>query len=189
VLASNSRLVIDCNRTLDDPTVFPVTSDKVPVPGNAYLAAEDREARANAFYWPYHHAIRDQLARLEELAPAPALIAVHSFTSELDGFRRPWHIGALWDKDSRIATPFMQALAANPDIVVGDNEPYSGRHPADFTLDHHAEAEGLPHLGIEIRQDLIDTESGAVCWAQVLVEALHAILEDATLYMHRAGKI
>jgi predicted N-formylglutamate amidohydrolase len=189
VLASNSRLVVDCNRMLDDPTAFPVTSDGVPVPGNAQLTDKEREARANAFYWPYHHAIRDQLAGLEKLAPAPALIAVHSFTPELDGFQRPWHIGALWDKDSRIAVPFMRALADNPEIVVGDNEPYSGKHPADFTLDHHAEAEGLPHLAIEIRQELIETVSGAAHWAKILFTVLHSILRDETLYTHRAGKV
>jgi predicted N-formylglutamate amidohydrolase len=189
VLASNSRLVVDCNRTLDDPTAFPQVSDGVPVPGNAELTAGDREARANAFYWPYHHAIRDQLTGLEKLAPAPALIAVHSFTPELDGFKRPWHVGALWDKDSRIAMPFMGAFADHPDIVVGDNEPYSGRHPADFTLDHHAEAEGLPHLAIEIRQELIATQSGAAHWAKILFSVLQNILADEALYTHRAGQV
>lgn len=189
VLASNSRLVVDCNRTLDDPTAFPVTSDEVPVPGNSNLTDADREARANAFYWPYHHAIRDQLAALEKLAPAPALIAVHSFTPEFDGYKRPWHIGALWDKDSRIAMPFMREFTAQSDIVVGDNEPYSGKHPADFTLDHHAEAEGLPHLGIEIRQELISTQSGARHWAEILFAALQDTLEDGALYTHRAGRV
>jgi len=189
VLASNSRLVVDCNRTLDDPTAFPVKSDSVDVPGNVALTVAAREARANAFYWPYHHAIRDQLARLEKLAPAPALIAVHSFTPEFEGFKRPWHVGALWDKDSRIAKPFMHSLSSHPDIVVGDNEPYSGRHPADFTLDHHAEAEGLPHLGIEVRQELIETDSGASRWAQTLFAALRISLEDEALYTHRAGQV
>ena len=177
------------NRTLDDPTAFPVKSDSVDVPGNVALTVAAREARANAFYWPYHHAIRDQLARLEKLAPAPALIAVHSFTPEFEGFKRPWHVGALWDKDSRIAKPFMHSLSSHPDIVVGDNEPYSGRHPADFTLDHHAEAEGLPHLGIEVRQELIETDSGASRWAQTLFEALRLALEDEALYTHRAGQV
>jgi predicted N-formylglutamate amidohydrolase len=189
VLASNSRLVVDCNRTLDDPSAFPVASDGVLVPGNAGLTAADREVRANAYYWPYHHAIRDQIAALEQLAPAPAVIAVHSFTPEMAGVKRPWHVGALWDKDSRIAAPFMRSLSARPHIVVGDNEPYSGRHPADFTLDHHAEAEGLPHLGIEIRQELVATDAGAKEWANILYEVLQDIVEDPALYTHRAGQV
>jgi len=189
VLASNSRLVVDCNRTLDDPTAFPVISDGVPVPGNVALTAADREARANAFYWPYHHAIRDQLGALEKHAPAPAIVAIHSFTPELAGIQRPWHVGALWDKDSRIAAPFMRALRERPHIMVGDNEPYSGKHPADFTLDHHAEAEGLPHLGIEIRQELIAIDSGAQYWANVLYEVLQTIFQDTALFTHRAGQV
>jgi predicted N-formylglutamate amidohydrolase len=189
VMGAHSRLVVDCNRNLDDPTAFPAESDGVPVPGNQSIDAAEREARANAFYWPYHHAVRDQLRKLERLAPAPALLAIHSFTPQMNGVQRPWHLGALWDKDDRIALPFMRHFDSNPDVVVGDNEPYSGRHPADFTLDHHAEAEGLPHLGIEIRQDLIDTESGVKHWASVLAAALMPILEVETLFTHRAGRM
>ncbi len=89
VLAEHSRLVIDCNRNLDDPTAFPAVSDGVSVPGNRDIDMAEREERANTFYWPYHHAVRDELCKLEQLAPAPALIAIHSFTPSLDGVRRP----------------------------------------------------------------------------------------------------
>jgi predicted N-formylglutamate amidohydrolase len=187
VLAATSRLVVDCNRNLDDPTAFPIISDGAAVPGNVGLDEAARQARADTYYWPYHHAIRDKLRELESLAAAPALIAVHSFTPTMDGEGRPWHIGALWDKDPRIAVPLINALRSRGGLVVGDNEPYSGRHPADFTLDHHAEAEGLPHLGIEIRQDLIDTPAGVAEYAQILADRLGPILEDRQLYTHRAG--
>ncbi|MCP3999707.1 MAG: N-formylglutamate amidohydrolase [Gammaproteobacteria bacterium] len=187
VLGAHSRLVVDCNRNLDDPTAFPVESDGVNVPGNQSIATEEREARANAFYWPYHHAVRDALRNLEQLVAAPALLAIHSFTPQMNGSLRPWHLGALWDKDDRMALPFIRHFRETTNVVVGDNEPYSGRHPADFTLDHHAEAEGLPHLGIEIRQDLIDSDTGAKYWAAILANALKPILEDNTLFTHRAG--
>lgn len=187
VLGAHSRLVVDCNRNLDDPTAFPVESDGVNVPGNQSIATEEREARANAFYWPYHHALRDALRNLEQLVAAPALLAIHSFTPQMNGSLRPWHLGALWDKDDRMALPFIRHFRETTNVVVGDNEPYSGRHPADFTLDHHAEAEGLPHLGIEIRQDLIDSDTGAKYWAAILANALKPILEDNTLFTHRAG--
>jgi predicted N-formylglutamate amidohydrolase len=189
VLATHSRLVVDCNRNLDDPTAFPAISDGIAIPGNRDLSIIERENRANAFYWPYHHAVRDELRQLEHLAPAPALIAIHSFTPEMGGARRPWQVGALWDKDDRIARSLIERLRATGDVVVGDNEPYSGRHPADFTLDHHAEAEGLPHLGIEVRQDLIDTEAGVVEWAEMLAAALNTALQGDALYTHRAGAL
>ena len=189
VQAATSRLVVDCNRRLDDPSAFPVMSDGVQVPGNAALDEAGKAERAEQFYWPYHHAVRDQVRELESLATAPAIVALHSFTPMMAGEQRPWHIGALWDKDSRIAQPFMEALRNRGDINVGDNEPYSGRHPADFTLDHHAEAEGLPHLGIEVRQDLIADDTGAKEWAAVLADALRPVLENPQLYTHRTGVI
>jgi predicted N-formylglutamate amidohydrolase len=187
VLCRHSRLLVDCNRNLDDPTAFPVTSDNVFIPGNQNLSRAVREARANEIYWPYHHSVRDQLRALERYAAAPAVIAIHSFTPEMEGARRPWHFGVLWDKDDRISRPLIGALSDDPKIVVGDNEPYSGRHPADFTLDHHAEAEGLAHVGIEVRQDLAPNQAKAAACAAMLASVLREILSDKQIYTHRAG--
>lgn len=188
LLAGYSRLVIDCNRRLDDPTAFPAVSDGVIVPGNAALDAAGRRGRAEALYWPYHHAIRDRLAALEGLAPAPALIAIHTFTPVMHGRPRPWHLGVLWDVDPRVPVALLGRLGALDGVVVGDNEPYSGRHPADFTVDHHAEAGGLPHVSIEVRQDLVTTTDGVEHWSAVLAEALAPILDDPGLYTHWAGR-
>lgn len=187
VLGNYSRLVVDCNRRLDDPTAFPEASDGYRVPGNANLADADRRLRAESLYWPYHHRVRDSLAALEEQAAAPALIAIHSFTPTFGGVQRPWQVGVLWDKDPRLPAPLMARLAADPELCVGDNQPYSGRHPADFTIDHHAEAEGLAHVSIEVRQDLITTLDGAEAWAERLASVLAPILDDAGLYTHWTG--
>ena len=187
VMASYSRLVVDCNRRLADPTAFPETSDGVQVPGNADLDESERRRRADALYWPYHHAIRDQLGALESKQPAPALIAIHSFTPRFNGADRPWQVGILWDKDPRIAVPLMDRLRKVGGLTVGDNEPYSGKHPADFTIDHHAEAEGLPNVSIEVRQDLITLEAGVDTWADLLADVLQPILDDSELYCHWAG--
>ena len=182
VLSGYSRLVVDCNRRLDDPTAFPPYFEEIFIPGNQGLTHEDRQARANALYWTYHRAVRDRLTALEALASAPAMIAIHSFTPLLNGQRRPWDIGILWDKDPRIPLPLLEALRRDPGIVVGDNEPYSGKHPHDFTIDYHAEEAGLAHVSIEIRQDLIATIEGANRWAGILAEALLPILADPDLY-------
>lgn len=184
ISAAYSRLVVDCNRRLDHPTAFPESMGQVPVPGNQRLSHFERQLRADVLYWPYHHAVRDRLRAMEILAPAPALVAVHSFTPSLYGQTRPWHIGILWDNDPRIPVPLINALRALPGLVVGDNEPYSGKSPFDFTIDHHGEGEGLPHVSIELRQDLIDTEEGADQWAAVLAEALQPILDDERLFVH-----
>ena len=182
VLTCYSRLVVDCNRALTDPTAFPHSQDHIPVPGNAELDHEARKLRADALYWPYHNEVRRQLVALEALTAAPALIAIHSFTPEWNGQQRPWQIGILWDKDPRLPVALLDNLRAHEGLVIGDNEPYSGKHPHDFTVDHHAEAEGLAHVSIEVRQDLIESPDGVAYWGDLLFDALQPILADPALY-------
>jgi len=183
VMAGYSRLVVDLNRSLEDPSVMPELSDNIPIPGNQDLSDEERKQRIHSFYTPYRAAIDHKLHDFRQRNIVPALIAIHSFTPEMAGFERPWHIGMLWDKDPRIPLALMQRLRARPEgINVGDNQPYSGKHPADYTIDHHAEAAGLPHVSIEVRQDLVNTEEGAEKWATILAEALTEILADPDLY-------
>lgn len=183
VLAGYSRLVVDLNRSLEDPSVMPEVSDEVPIKGNQGMSVEHRNQRIHEFYTPYRKAIDGRLHGFREKSIVPAFIAIHSFTPEMAGFSRPWHIGILWDKDPRIPLPLMQNLRVHPDAFnIGDNEPYSGKHPADYTIDHHAEAAGIPHVSIEIRQDLVNTEEGAERWATILDDALRDILADPELY-------
>ena len=182
VLAGYSRLVIDCNRHLEDPSSIVAESDTVAVPGNRALTPAQREARARAIFSPYHRAIDQVLGELQSNGGVPALIAVHSFTPKMHGSFRPWHCGILWDRDPRLAVPLMEALRREPGLVVGDNQPYSGRHPADYTVDVHAENRGWPHVCIEIRQDLIASAKGVGEWAERLERVLAPLLADAALY-------
>ncbi|MFK8031022.1 MAG: N-formylglutamate amidohydrolase [Gammaproteobacteria bacterium] len=170
VLCNFSRLVIDCNRKVGDPTLMPPVSDDVFVPGNQNLTEVERAARYDDIYVPYHDAITNELNRLEDQVQGPAIIAIHSFTPQLEGGDwRPWDVGVLWDKDSRIASPLLEYLRADSDLCVGDNEPYSGKHPADYTIDFHGEERGIPCVSIEIRQDLLSTQAGIEGWARRLI--------------------
>ena len=179
VLCGYSRLVIDCNRQLLDPQAFLEYGDGVVITGNRGLSRAEKDARAAAIYWPYHEAIAAQIERLVTARAAPAVLAIHSFTPVLNGVSRPWQIGILWDKDPRVPDALIGPLG-DAGYLVGDNEPYSGRAPQDFTIDHHAEANGLPHAGIEVRQDLIDDDAGVARLADAfepLVAGLPAYLE------------
>lgn len=176
VVAQYSRLVVDCNRQLMDPGAFLQFGDGVLVPGNRSLRQADKDLRAEAIYWPYHAAIEKQIKRLTGSGMAPAFISVHSFTPVMDGVSRPWHMGVLWDTDARLRDIFLEGFAA-AGYVVGDNEPYSGKAPQDFTIDHHAEGAGLPHVGIEIRQDLIDSDDGVEKIAVVMHDIIKTIPE------------
>lgn len=176
VVHNYSRLIVDCNRQLMDPSAFLEYGDGILVPGNRNLHQEDKDLRASALYWPYHCMIDEHVQRLRKAGPPPAFISIHSFTPVLNGESRKWEMGILWDKDERLRDIFLEGLRA-AGYLVGDNEPYSGKAPQDFTIDHHAEEIGLPHVGIEIRQDLIDDESGVAKVAEVMRDIIASIPE------------
>ncbi len=173
VLAQYSRLIVDCNRELLDPSAFLEFGDGVVVAGNLNLSQEDKDARAEAIHRPYHHAVDTQLQRLLVVGERPAFIAIHSFTPVLNGRTRPWEIGVLWDTDLRLRDIFLKDFT-DAGFNVGDNEPYSGKAPADYTIDHHAEGPGVPHISIEIRQDLIHDAAGVARLGNVM----HKIIES-----------
>jgi predicted N-formylglutamate amidohydrolase len=176
VVHNYSRLVVDCNRQLMDPSAFLEYGDGILVPGNRNLHQEDKDLRSSALYWPYHCAIDEQVQRLRKAGPSPAFISIHSFTPVLNGESRKWEMGILWDKDEQLRDIFLTDLRA-AGYLVGDNEPYSGKAPQDFTIDHHAEEVGLPHIGIEIRQDLIDDEAGVAEIAEAMRQIVASIPE------------
>jgi predicted N-formylglutamate amidohydrolase len=181
ILAGTSRLVIDCNRQPGDPSSIPACSCGIEVAGNRAVDDAEADARAGQWFWPYHRAIGDALAHALRHGPVPAMISVHSFTPCIGGAsERPWHVGVLWNRDSRMAAPVLQRLLARGDLVVGDNQPYSGRE-INYTLDTHAGAAGLPHVSFEIRQDLLTDDAACEDWAHLLAEVLAPVLADPAL--------
>ncbi len=174
VLCQYSRLVVDCNRQLMDPGAFLEFGDGIIVAGNRNLHPEEKKARADEIYWPYHNAVASQVERLQAAGRPPIFVAVHSFTPVLNGESRPWEVGVLWDTDRMTAGIFVHDLR-EAGFHVGDNEPYSGKSPQDFTIAHHAEAIGLPHVGIEIRQDLIDDDEGVQEIGKVLQQIIASL--------------
>jgi predicted N-formylglutamate amidohydrolase len=182
VLAGFSRLIVDPNRKLDDPTAFAEVSDGIAIPGNIDLDEAQKALRVQSFFKPYHDAIATRLDRFRSRGVVPVFISVHTCTPVFDRVVRPWHVGVMWDRDPRIAVPLMQSLNRMDGVCIGDNEPYSGRHPHDFTVDFHAESAGLPHVGIEVRQDLVSDQEGARKWAGILAAALQPLLVGDELF-------
>ncbi|MBK8208580.1 MAG: N-formylglutamate amidohydrolase [Rhodospirillales bacterium] len=175
VLAGYSRLVIDLNRQPGDPQSILAASDGIVVPGNVGLAPAAQEARAEAFHWPYHHAVDQAFARLRRAGPEPLFFSVHTFTPSLGGEDRKWNLGVLWNRDPRIAVPLIEILRETAGLRVGDNEPYSGKDIA-YTLNLHAGAAGLAHCAIEVRQDHCESESDLERFTDLLSSALDRIL-------------
>jgi len=167
-----SRLVIDCNRPHASPTLIAERSDGTEVPGNADLDAAQRQQRIDEIFVPYHARIVQELdARLAQARPT-LLVAMHSFTPAMGGIARPWHAGVLYHRDTRLAHALRDALQAEGDLVVGDNQPYAVSDSSDYAVPVYGEGRGLPHVELEIRQDLIADESGQLLWAQRLARLL-----------------
>lgn len=181
-----SRLVVDCNRADDDPTLICEISDGVVVPGNREITEAERARRIAAYYAPYHGAVAAAVDRtIAQHGEQVALLSIHSFTPRMKGRDRPWHAGVLWNQDGRLALPLIQALREEPGLVVGDNEPYSGRNQAGYSVRFHGEKRGLPHVLLEIRQDLVADAAGIATWALRLDRIFRRILGEAGLM--RAG--
>ena len=178
VLCGTSRLVVDCNRPFGEASSIPESSDGVVVPGNANLDLAERQRRIERYFHPYHDEIDRRIRNHNQANQAPALISVHSFTPEMDGFQRPWHVGVLWDQDQRLAAPVVRELRRDQDLLVGENEPYNGTNPPGYALHIHAAENSLPIAVFEIRQDLIDTEKGTERWAHILCRALVPLLAE-----------
>jgi predicted N-formylglutamate amidohydrolase len=177
VVSRYSRLLIDCNRGADDPTLIMRVSDGAIVPGNRTLTAEERTLRIERFYRPYHTAVDALIDEALASNIVPILVSMHSFTPVWRGDARPWHAAVLWDKDPRIAQSLLAELSADPALVVGDNEPYHGALRGDCMW-QHGTSRGLPHVLVEIRQDLIASAEGQAAWAERLASALRTILAN-----------
>jgi predicted N-formylglutamate amidohydrolase len=163
-----SRLVIDCNRPPASASSIPRLSEATTIPGNEAMAGDDAESRRAAIFDPYHRRIADVIEkRLRDGVPT-VLVSLHSFTPVYAGVERPWHIGTLYHRDTRLPPLLLKLLRGEPDLVVGDNEPYAVSDETDYTIPVHGEARGLMNTGIEIRQDLIADQAGQKQWADRL---------------------
>jgi predicted N-formylglutamate amidohydrolase len=176
-----SRLVIDCNRTPGNPTSIASVSDSTRVPANIGISAEHVLARQNEIFWPYQEAIRKQIDFMQERSVPPVLVAMHSFTPRHGDYPapRPWHVGVLFNRDTRLANPLISALEREDGLAVGVNQPYAVDDDVDYAIPVHGERGGLLHVELEIRQDLIESAEGQRAWAERLARLLPEALKAA----------
>ncbi|HEV7634811.1 MAG TPA: N-formylglutamate amidohydrolase [Bradyrhizobium sp.] len=178
-----SRLVIDCNRPPGTPSSIPRMSEATVISGNEGLSRDAAGLRREAIFDPYHRRIAEVIEqRLRDGVPT-VLVSLHSFTPVYAGIERPWHIGTLYHRDTRLPPRLLKLLRGEADLVVGDNEPYAVSDETDYTIPVHGEARGLMNTGIEIRQDLIADQAGQKQWAERLARIFAEI--EATLRMQR----
>lgn len=181
VAQNYSRLVIDCNRDPQVETSIPTLGELLEIPGNIGLSAAEVAARRAEIFDPYHDHVRALLDERLAAGKATILVAQHSMTNIFKGVRREMHAAVLYNRDRRFAGLVLDALRREAHLTIGDNEPYFVSDETDYTVPRHGEARGLPHVEIEIRQDLIGDDAGQAEWARRITRALkdaeHAFLE------------
>jgi len=164
ILGGVSRLVIDLNREEDAAGLIVEASDGHSIAGNLGLSDAHRAARVEQLWRPYHDHITHEIVTNRPTM----LISLHSFTPTLrqGGAPRPWEIGVLYNRDdraARLAIPQLEAAG----VVTGDNQPYSGK-VLNATMNRHGEGNQIPYLGLEVRQDLIQSSDGVARWCNIL---------------------
>lgn len=176
ILQSYSRLVIDCNRDPAWPTAMPEVSEYTPISGNRGLTPEDKGRRVTAIFTPYH----DRISSLLEARAGrrTVLVAMHSFTPLFKNENRAMHVGMLYNKDPKLALILLDLLRQEGDLIVGDNAPYAVTEDSDYGIPVHGEQRGLPHVEVEIRQDLIAGPAGQQAWAERLGRLLTQAVQN-----------
>lgn len=169
-----SRLVIDCNRDPRAATSIPTVSEWVEIPGNIGISAAEIAARRAEIFDPYHDRLRALLDRRIAAGRRTILVAQHSMTDVYKGVSREMHAAVLYNRDRRYAGLVLDRLRLDPSLIIADNQPYFVSDETDYTIPRHGEDRGLPHVEIEIRQDLICDPAGQAAWARRLAEVLRA---------------
>jgi predicted N-formylglutamate amidohydrolase len=182
VLGGFSRLLIDPNRGEDDPTLIMKISDGAIIAGNHPISSEEWDYRVETFHRPYHNAVSETIDKVANVTgKAPLVLSLHSYTPAWKGVPRPWHAAVLWDSDPRAVGPLLDMLRGDPDLIVGDNEPYDGALKGD-TMYRHCMLTGIPHALLEVRQDLVGEEPGIAAWVDRLAPVFEKMNADQALH-------
>ena len=177
IIQRYSRLVADCNRPPESADFAPAEVDGAAIPGNRAISDADRAARRAAIFDP----MNDTLDAAFDGAARRAAFSVHSFTPEFGGEGRPWHAGFLTRHDIPTAERMLAHVAAeDPSLTLALNQPYQIDGVSDWFIPAHAEARGLAHTLIEVRNDQLRDEAGIDRWAEMLTGAIGAVMETQT---------
>lgn len=182
VMSTYSRLVVDCNRWPTAHDFITTLSESTEIPGNLHIDEREKKARTEEIFLPYHDTIAAALDEREAAGRPTVMVAVHSCTPVFHGVSRPWHVGVLYEHDPRFAKILLELLHGEGHLCVGDNEPYFMTSDKDYAVPVHGHHRELPHVELEIRQDLIETAAGQEDWAAflagILREGLGRLRED-----------
>ena len=90
-----SRLLIDLNRDLDDPTIIPEIVDRKIIPGNIGLSKSEVRLRVKKIYNKYHQ----EIVRTIKNEKVKAILSLHSFNPIFKNKKRLLEFGILSNED------------------------------------------------------------------------------------------
>jgi predicted N-formylglutamate amidohydrolase len=183
VLQRYSRLVYDCNRPPDSPSAMPVISELTPIPGNQGLTALEREERTRVIYRAFHERAAAVIEARTSVHKPVIFVTLHSFTPVFKGLERRMHVGLLFDRDRRFTDLVAPLMRKAGSFDVRLNEPYGPEDGVCHTVNLQAGAKGLPYSMIEVRNDLIESGSGQIEWA----DRLGGVLQQAAVLLMQSS--
>lgn len=175
ILGRFSRLLIDPNRGLTDPTLVMRVADGNIIPGNKTIDEAGKNQRIEEFYKPYDTAVDQLISTFDEYKVKPSLFSIHSFTPLWRGHKRATEVGLLWNQERELTSRIVEALKQNTKYVVHENQPYSGGLVGD-TMDRHGLNKGLEHSLLELRQDYVATSTGVDEWVEIFANILPQVV-------------
>ena len=166
-----SRLLIDCNRSIDNSELFSVHSKVVH--------DSVKKALLDHYYLPYRKKVEDYIA--VNIIERPVVhLSIHTFTPIWHGSERLVDVGLLFDDNRQLESQFCEswrAMASKyvPEILVMLNVPYHGADDG-FTTYLRSKFTENRYLGIEIEinQKWIHTQE-----LQGIVMGLYKALEES----------
>jgi predicted N-formylglutamate amidohydrolase len=157
VFTSTSRLLVECNRSLDHRSLFSeFTRD---------LDDEEKRRILAAYYHPHRDAVEESVRNALRASRRVLHVGVHTFTPVLGGRRRTADIGVLYDPRRAFETAVACALvdrlhAAAPGRVVKRNYPYRGwTDGLTTTLRRVFPARRYAGIELEVNQGLLGRRS------------------------------
>jgi predicted N-formylglutamate amidohydrolase len=138
-----TRLLIEANRSLDNPQLFSQYSLK--------LSNYEREKLIETIYHPYRSKIKEFL----NIASKPVLhLSIHSFTPIWNNVERQVDVGILFDPDQPLEQTYSLRLKENleaylPEMKIKLNEPYKGTDDG-FTTELRKQFAANQYAGIEL---------------------------------------
>lgn len=173
-----SRLLIDLNRSLDNPSAFSEFTNEV--------GEETRRSIVEEYYLPYRSKVKQNISSLISKEVPVLHLSVHTFTPNMNGEHRNADVGILYDPKREQEKEFCwkwrkQLKKQMPELKYRMNYPYPGTMDG-FSTSLRKELSEEVYWGIELEVNqrfAISEEAGR--WKQVqneIAESLRQVVES-----------